>query len=266
MSEARYQKLVDRAFVRGLPARQRRRLREHLATCEACRERWDRLAVIERRLGGPRLGDAVIEDIHDAVVPPATRAGPRRAWWAAAAALGAAASVAVVLLVLRPAPPLEPTLTPRGGGAGAARAPGVRLFCVAGDGDHVRAETRMVSTGPVPELRCSIDDDLQLAYSTPDREGLTMVAFARMDTSILRYAPPPHDRGAMALAPDRVDELVGWSTRLRAAHRPGTHDVVVRFFDREVPAHDAVAGAIPPLVELRARLELVARGALDDAR
>lgn len=265
MSEARFRRLVDRAFVRGLPARQRRRLREHLAACEACREYWDRLAVIDRRLGGPRLSAAAIEDIHDAVVPSRARAGARRAWWAAAA-LGAAACAAVLILVLRADRP-GATFTPRGGGGTelAGRAPGVRLFCVAGGADHVRAEARMVSAGHVPELRCSIADDLQLAYSTPDREGLTMVAFARLDSAALHYAPAAPGGGALALLPDRVDELIGWSTRLSAEHRPGTYDVVVRFFDREVQARDALDGRIAPLVELRARLEVAARGGTDAA-
>jgi hypothetical protein len=93
-----------------------------------------------------------------------------------------------------------------------------------------------------------------------------MVAFARLDSSMIYYAPSPHSHEAMALLPDRIDELVGWSTQLGAEHRPGTYDVLVRFFDHEVSTGDAIDGRITPLAELRARLEVVARGGSDAAR
>lgn len=258
--ETRFPKLVDRAFVRGLPARQRRALRDHLATCDACRERWGRLAIVERQMGGPRLSDAVIEDIGDAVL---VSRRPRRVWWVAATA-GALASAMIALLVLRPDPP-DSGFTPRGKPS-LGRTLGVRLFCVAGDADHVRQEARMVSAGPLPELRCTIDDDLQLAYTSPDREGLTMVAFARLDSTVIQYAPTPNRPDAMTLRANRIDELLDWSTRLSAEHRPGTYDVVVRFFEQPVRARDAIGGRVTPAVELRARVEVTARGGADDAR
>lgn len=255
----RFPRLVDRAFVRGLPARQRRQLREHLATCDACRQHWDRLAIVERQLGGPQLDGATITDIEDAVIPASRR---RNHWWAAGA-VGAAASVALVLLVRRGGP--ESTFSPRGEPSH-GRTPGVRLFCVAGDVDHVRAEARMVSSGALPELRCTIDDDIQLAYTTADREGLTMVAFARLDSTMIHYAPTTTSEYSMALRADRVDEIVDWSTPLAAEHKPGTYEVVVRFFDRAVHTRDATSGQTAPLVELRARLEVSGRGGVDDAR
>ena len=256
----RFAKLVDRAFVRGLPARRRQVLREHLATCNECRERWDRLSIVERQLGGPRLSDAMIEDIGAAVLATPRR---RRAWWAAAFA-GAVASAAIALLVLRPDRE-ESTFAPRGNPS-LGRTVGMRLFCVAGDADHVRQEARMVSSGPVPELRCTIDDDLQLAYTSPDREGLTMVAFARLDSSVIQYAPMPSSPVATPLRANRVDELLDWSTPLSAGHRPGAYDVTVRFFERPVRARDAIDGSVAPAVELRAKLAITPRGGTDDAR
>lgn len=124
----------------------------------------------------------------------------------------------------------------------------------------------MVSSGPVPELRCTIDDDLQLAYTTPDREGLTMVAFSRLDSTMIHYAPTTPADPTIALRADRIDELVEWSTSLAGEHAPGTYDVFVRFFDREVATRDAIDGRIPPVVELRAKLAIADRGGDADAR
>lgn len=259
--QTRFPELVDRAFVRGLMARQRQQLREHLVTCEPCRTRWDRLAAVERQMGGPQLSDAVINDIAHTV--RATSRG-NRVWWASGA-LGALAAAAIVLLVVRREPPHQ-EFSPRGDPNMRGRTPGVRLFCVAGDGNHVRSEARMVSSGRVPELRCTIDDDLQLAYTTPDREGLTMVAFARLDSTMIHYAPATNTGHTTLLRGDQVDQLVEWSTPLTPEHKPGTYDVVVRFFDGEVFTRDAIDGRIPPVVELRAKLAIVARGGNDDAR
>lgn len=257
---SRFPRLVERAFVRGLPARQRRQLREHLASCASCRARWDRLAIIDRQLGGPALTATMIDQIGDAVLARG-EGGERRRWWAWLTAGGVAvtAAAAVALLWLRPGGDGS-TLSARGGQS-LGRTPGVRLFCVAGDRDHVRSEARMVSNGPVPELRCMLGDDLQLAYTTPDREGLTMVAFGRLDSdsTIVHYAEPT------MLQADRIDEILDWSTRLAVAHRPGRYDVVVRFFDLPVAAVQATGERVAPLVELHARLEIVAGGGIDHA-
>jgi len=255
---ARVAKLIDRAFVRELSARQRERLRSHLAECLECRQRWEQLAIVDRRLAGPRLNEQTIADIGRAVTS-ATRVPGRRLVWATAAT-AAVASLVLVLLLVRPGPSGS-TLTPRGTHS-QGRTPGVRAFCVAGDADHVRAEVRMVSTGHVPVLRCTIDDDLQLAYTSPDREGLTMVAFARLDSSIVRYAPTD-DAITASVRPDRIDELIPWSTHLAAEHRPGRYDVVVRFFDRQVATGEAIDGRTIPLVELHATLEVVRGDVLD---
>lgn len=254
----RFRALIERAFVRGLASRKRRHLREHLATCEACRERWNRLASIDRRLGGPRLEHEVIEDIGTTVLAEAAARPARRGRWIAIGASLVAAS-AVVLLLRRPP---DSTLTPRGG-AGHGRTPGVRLFCITHDTDHVRDEASAVSSGPVPELRCSLDDDLQLAYTTPESEGLTMVAFARRDSSTILYAPTSASADSMTLRADRIDEVLDWSTQLSADHRPGRYDVIVRVFEGEQDASDAVSDRARPLVELRATLEISATGGND---
>jgi hypothetical protein len=255
---ARFSRLAERAFVRGLSVRQRRQLRGHLAVCETCRARWDRLAAIDRQLAGPALSGETIRGIGDAVLDTVAPA-PRR-WHVWGIAGGLVAAAAIAMLVLRPASP-DSGFVPRGGTAPTpGRTPGVRVFCVAGDRDHVRSEVRLVSSGPVPALRCTMDDDLQLAYTTPAGKPLTMVAFARHDSSFFYYAPTLAGAEAIVLLADRVDELVDWSTRLSASHRPGTYEMIVRFYERPVATADAVLDRVSAVAELRARLEILPPG------
>jgi hypothetical protein len=259
---SRYPRLIDRSFVGGLSARQRRELRVHLDECPPCRERWDRLAAIERTLGGPTLRDHEIDDIGDAIVPPRSSMWRPVVW--STAALVAVTGIAMVLMW--PHDERGETLTARGSADAMRtnRTPGVRLFCVARDRDHVMSAIAMASTGPTPELRCTMDADLQLAYSTPDREGLTMVAFGRRETSTLMYFPPAGEVDTMILRADRIDEIVESGTRLAVNHRPGRYSVIARFFDHRVSVADAIGGRATPVAELRAELD-VRQGGLDDA-
>lgn len=83
-----------------------------------------------------------------------------------------------------------------------------------------------------------------------------MVAFARLDSTILHYAPSDGTGTALPLVADKTDELVEWSTRLAMQHRPGTYDVIVRFFEDDVSTAEAIAGHASPVTELKARLEV----------
>lgn len=258
---SRFARLIERAFVRGLSARQHRVLREHLVACEQCKESWDRLAIVDRQLGGPSLSASMVDAIWDRVAPPRVRRRPRM--WVAGGVAAALAAITIVTLVLRP-PPDGKSLHPRGGGEHHGRTPGVRLFCVSSAEDHVVAEARMVSTHTIPTLRCTIADVLQLAYTTPSLEGLTMIAFGRNGTSVLRYAPPEGDSTLPVLS-GRIDELVDWSTRLEVNHQVGSYELFVRFYDGVVSIQDAIDSTVKPVAELRGRLEILPRGARVDA-
>jgi hypothetical protein len=250
-----FARLVDRAFVGDLPRWRLRRLRRHLATCATCRERYDRLAVVDRQLGGQRdLGVRAIADLEEPVITGAAPRLRRRAVWAG---VGALATAGAVLLGLSLRGDETPALRPRGSGIVLGeRTPGVRLFCIEG-GTHVVAESRVSDVaGPVPALRCTLGAELQLAYSTPDLEGLTMVAFGRRGQSIRYYAPTDGDAAAVPLDPDRVDEPLAWSTRLDVQHEIGEYEVIVRIFDRSVGAADAATGRVDPVAELRGRIEI----------
>jgi hypothetical protein len=254
--------LVERAFVRELSIRKREQLRRHLATCEACRQRWDQLAVIDRQLGGPQLDGVVREHVLGAVTRSASSRRRYAGWGVAGALVGAAVLAA---LWLRPADRDELRARGAGGSLGGERTPGVRVFCVAGDADHVRGEIHMTSHGTPPSLRCTLADDLQLAYTTPAHEGLTMVAFARQDSSVVYHAPLGGSGEAIRLRSDRIDEPLDWSTHLAAGHEVGGYELVVRVFDGPVATWVGTYANVPHVTELRARLEIVAPGAMNHA-
>ena len=260
---ARRARLVERDFVGDLSRWRRRRLRRHLGGCDDCRRLYDRLAAADRQLGAGRvLPETAIDAIGEAVVGSATPWIRRRSVWVGVGSLATAAAVLVALSVRDHA---RPELRPRGDGILLGdRTPGIRLFCVEADaaGARVAGEARVVSVaGPLPRLRCTLDDELQLAYSSPDLEGLTMVAFGRNGQSIHYYAPRSGEDESVPLVPDRIDMALDWSTRLGVNHQPGEHEVHVLFFDRTVIASDAAAGIETPSATLRARLEIVAPGA-----
>ncbi len=181
-----------------------------------------------------------------------------RRLWAPAGALAAAAAALLLWIVsgdqAKPdefrARGLEPEaelLVP------GEREPGVRLFCVqiSDHGASITDEVHMTSGAmPPPTLRCTLDDELQIAYSTPNLSGLTMTVIARSlhgDTNW--YAP--HDGGSpVPLASDVIDEPLSFSTRLGAEHQPDTYDVTAQFFlGPEAPGSE-------PVAEVRARLAI----------
>jgi hypothetical protein len=129
----------------------------------------------------------------------------------------------------------------------------------------VRGEIHMTSHGTPPSLRCTLADDLQLAYTTPAHEGLTMVAFARQDSSVVYHAPLGGSGEAIRLRSDRIDEPLDWSTHLAAGHEVGGYELVVRVFDGPVATWVGTYANVPHVTELRARLEIVAPGAMNHA-
>jgi hypothetical protein len=257
---ARYRRWIDAAFVRGLSSRRWRRLRDHADGCAACRARLDRILVASRGLrassppGTPSelevdlLGREILERVDR------PRSGRRLVWAGAAAA--AAASALVAWVALRP--DRSNDLRARGGADHGG--PGARVFCVGGENGarRVIAEARAAEPSlPVPTLRCTLTEALQIAYTTPSLEGLTMVAFSRdSDGAVHWYAPRRGSEPAVSIAPDAVGRPLDWSTRLAVKHAPGTYDLAVLFFDRPVVAEAAAAGREHAIQRLRLRLEL----------
>lgn len=251
------------ALLRGaLGPRRFRALRRHAGACTACRDRLDGALEALRALS-PRAALAADEvDLIGRAVVDRALARPRRWVWVGATATATAAVVLLLIFVRggHEAPRAKTDLRPRGGDTG-ERSPGARIFCVADDDtgrSHVIGDTRATEPAlPIPSLRCNLDARLQLAYSTPTREGLTMVAFSR-DTqgALFWYAPRRATDFAVSLEPDAMTRSLGWSTRLAVKHTPGSYEVTVLFFDHPVVAAEAAAGRAAPLARLALRLEV----------
>lgn len=253
---------MDRGFEHGLSRRRWSALRGHLAGCEDCRARFDRLehasaALSPRSLLSPAARDRIAAEI---VEQPSARA--RRLRWAAAGVATATAAAALLLLF---APREQAPFRPRGAEhrtelVPGERRPGVRIFCLRStdSSTHVVAEVTAAEPPiPPPTLRCTMGGELQLAYSTPSFGGLTMVAYSRGPSGRMHhYAPRDGTQAAVPLAADVIDEPLDASTRLEVNHAPGTYDVTVRFFARPIAASDATALHATPLHEVQARLEI----------
>jgi hypothetical protein len=256
----RWSRRIDRAFVGRASPRALRALRDHASTCEHCRSVYDHLGEVERAFEDAFFPAAARERVEALVLAPPSR---RRAWAPAGALVAAAAAILLWVVATPPAPRDE--FLARGVDltfdqlAPGERAPGVRMFCmqVSDDGVHVTGEVHMAEGSmPVPTLRCTIGDELQIAYSTPSLPGLTMIVFADSPSGATRWYAPAHaGASSVSLATDVIDEPLAWSTRLLAEHQPGHHEVVAQFFMGPVPA---VPDAEPPLAELRATLVLEA--------
>lgn len=269
--------LIDRAFITGMGPRTWRRVLGHARTCASCRHKLDRLGYVDEWLwSGSPLPSAWTDRIGDQVQARVVR--PRvRTWrtWAAGAGVLATAAATLVLVLVRSDDQPGARLDGRGSlefrarGAGerlvyawapGQRKPGVRLFCIDVVGAQARVAHAMHATEPglTPQpLRCILGAELQLAYSTPDLHGLSMVVFSRDSSGrTYWYAPRSSEETSIPLLRDRMDEPLDWTTRLEVGHSRGVYELEVRFFDHPVPAEAAARGVVPPIYELRARMDI----------
>ena len=253
----RWSKAIERSFVGKLSTRRYAELRDHVSACEPCRAAYDRLAHLERA-------------IHGDVFPAPARARAKklalgtsrpRLRWVLAPAGALAAAVAALLLWSGTSDELHGRAEFRARGTQAQiepwvsgdREPGVRLFCVelSDSGARVRDEVHMGrGSMPPPELRCTLDDELQVAYSTPNLSGLRMSVFARSQFGATTgFAPPEAGGSPISLTRNAIDEPLAWSTRLAADHRIGSYEVSARFY-----LDLASAASAAPIADLRANL------------
>lgn len=269
MTHGRVRRVIERAFVSRVNPRTWRRVRAHMATCDRCRDHFERLSAGARALSGSDLDGTMLERVGEAVLTPHRRpARTRRAGWFAAG-LSAVAAAAVVMLVLLGTragdPDTRSGFTPRGSlDAGVwdpgERKPGVRLFCIEprAEGARVVDEIRAVEHMAISsELRCILGGEVQVVYSTPGSKEVYMVIFSRDDVGVTHYyAPLTGDAPAMALAANVIDEPLEWSTRLKARHAPGRYELHVRFTDRPLPAARVAASSAEVIYELHARMNI----------
>jgi hypothetical protein len=249
---------IDRSFVDGLPPGLARRLADHLAECDACRTRFDRLEAVLPAKIAPPLSDAAVERIAGAVLGAASEAPRAEApgrfrwlWAGGGLAAAAAAAMALVFVLGRSAPPFRPRGVLPGEGTA-----GVRLHCVVGDRVRSSVHAAPVSL-PSPTLRCTLDGALQLTYTAPGLEGWSMVAFSRDSSGGLHYyAPAEAAAPAVAVEPGVRDRLLDRSTLLGMRHTAGAYQVTIRFFDRPVSAAEATRDDAAPAAELHATMIL----------
>jgi hypothetical protein len=230
-ADPRFAELIDELFVDGLSRRSERRLRDHLRDCPACRDYYDRVVALERGLSPSDHAARLADGFFAERAPRASR--PR---WIAAA-LPALAALAIAAVVL------APRLRPPGGtwhsrGAGAARAAGLRAFCLEVRGGEARVLGSLPSSADAAGvLACPRDGAVQLAYTLdggPPRR-LTIVGRDADDriATLLEDAP---------LTPGAVDAPIAATVPL-SDHAKGHLRLYALFSTRPITAAD-----IPPLV------------------
>lgn len=255
----RYRRWIDASLHRGMSPRVWRRLQPHVDECAVCRHRLERIMYVSRALTpNSPIGALEVEVIGRAVLGREAASQPQqRRWWFIGGSAVAATCVAILLLL----PSATNGFQPRGHAPTLERSPGVRVFCVDRpdtDVARVMADARATERAlPMPRLRCTMTDRLQIAYSTPNSVGLTMVVFARTTDDIFWYAPRRPSETSVPLVSDAIQHALDWSTRLDVNHVPGLYDVSVMFFDYPVKAEDAAAGRATPIQTLAIQLEIV---------
>jgi hypothetical protein len=229
-------------------------LHAHLAECDLCRARYDRLALAARAIthsadspdpqrspGELAFGEAAFLGALDAMLAaeaPAKPAPPAiglSAWRARRAQLGAAlialaAGALAVWGIPRGEQPLEadgfaarsaqeqPRVTPN-----AASQARVEVFCVTRDAAG-QARFGGADEAPLGTLTCPQDAELQLAYSlAKDAARLRYAAFFGIDErgAILWYGPSPASPGPLRVEASGELEPAGETLRLSVNHVPG---------------------------------------------
>lgn len=196
-------------------------LRAHLAACDSCRERYDRLARVDLAMARGGLSEQRLDALQarilgKAVVPPAELAPPppplppRRAGWGTLLAAAAVVLTVVAIPVLRSMQ--EEGFQPRGGG----ESWGVRAFCVTGGA--VSAEAL-----PGGTLKCPAGSLVQFTYTAPAPAQLSIA----LEGSGQRFFPAEAERAAVDAG---IDVALPLSTPV-GEWLTGPQKVTARFTD-----------------------------------
>lgn len=144
-------------------------LREHLKTCGACRERYDRLARVEAQLSGGGLSEQKLDALQArilgraSVAPSAPPPAPARRDFGTFLAAAAVVVLVAAFAIRGWLAAKDDSFTPRGGG----ESWGVRAFCVK-DG-QVTAEA--LGGGTLP---CPVGSLVQFTYTAPKPAKLSI--------------------------------------------------------------------------------------------
>lgn len=212
---------MDEQFAGELPSAREEELREHLKTCESCRERYDRLArvdlVMERGGLSEQRMDALQARIlgkSAEVIPHAEPPPVRRGGWSTL--MAAAAVVVLVTAIALPAwrAMQDDGFTPRGGGTSW----GVRAFCVT-EG-KVSGEALAGGT-----LKCPPGSVVQFTYTAPEPAQLSIA----LEGSDQRFFPADAERAPVQAG---IDVALPSSTPV-GDWLTGAQKVTARFTDPE---------------------------------
>ncbi len=209
---------MEDQFAGEIAPEQAGHLREHLATCEGCRERYDRLARVDLVFSKGALSEQRMDALQARILGPkavsAVAAPPplvRRGW---TTLLAAAAVVVVVSAMAITAwrASRDDGFTPRGGGTSW----GVRAFCV--NEGKVTGEALAGGT-----LTCPSGSILQFTYTAPEAAKLSIA----LDGTDQRFFPAD---SALALVKAGIDVPLPTSTPV-GEWLTGPQRVTARFTD-----------------------------------
>jgi hypothetical protein len=238
-NHGRWEQLIDELILDEETAQSSdawRELKAHLAGCDSCRRRYDRVSLAERMLHGgvpslETISSSSLRRIEGAVLADASpRLSPyqRMVQWLRPRpwAYGAAAAAAVVVLLpfFVSRQPGGEEFQSRGGSTSPARA-GVRAFC-------------LDKSGVTP--RCDRDSLLRLTVSNGG--GFPYLFLVGLDDALALkwYAPRPPATASVA-APSGSDVPVGDAVRLGVNHDPGRVHVYALFSQTPIDARDIEA-------------------------
>jgi hypothetical protein len=182
MSHQQVRGWIDRELAGALPKRSRGPLHDHLRSCDACRDYYDRGVSAFRFMGGASDPSAIEFDMVEGwLLDVAPQAESKVAWWARPwLALGTLAAVVLALFVVIPRGqgPSLAQLTAKGGAASGGLA--LEVLC----GDPLR---------PADEAGCRLDETMTFAYRVVAPGPVGSLALFGVDEhgDTLYYAPTP---------------------------------------------------------------------------
>jgi hypothetical protein len=162
---------MDEEFAGDELGERAAQLREHLKTCDACRERYDRLARVEAKLSGGGLSEQkmdalearIFANLGKSTAPSAAPPPPVQRGWGTFLAAAAVVVLVAAFAIRGWLATKDDQFTPRGGG----ESWGVRAFCVK-DG-AVTAEA--LAGGTLP---CAPGSLVQFTYTAPKAAKLSI--------------------------------------------------------------------------------------------
>lgn len=246
-TSSRFASLIDKLLVHDLSPTKMSELRGHLASCEACQHRYNRVVLASRLLdGGPDalelpsdrelgwVGQAVLERAR--LVPdsaPARRSVLR--WVVAAATAAVVVAIALPLALRTSGPPSSQGPRPgpgvahteefqaRGAPAQPSQKVGLRAFCIHRQARDAQAplvfEAASVQSATTPA--CQVSDVMRFAYTNRSKMAHLFLVGIDEKYRIKWYEPHPPRMTSIPVRAEVVDEPLSRAVRLKVNHAQG---------------------------------------------